>query len=67
MAFDKTSGKVIWKSHDDVAGYSSPIRIDVPSDDGPVPHLVVWCGKSLVGLKPSDGSVQWKHEWLTTQ
>jgi len=66
VAFDKTSGKVIWKSHDDVAGYSSPIRIDVPGDDGPVPHLVVWCGKSLVGLKPSDGSVQWKHEWLTT-
>ena len=66
VAFNKTDGKVIWKSHDDVAGYSSPVRIDVPSDDGPVPHLVVWCGKSLVGLKPADGSVQWKHQWLTT-
>ena len=67
VAFDKTDGKVIWKTHDDVAGYSSPVRIDIPSGDGPpVPHLVVWCGKSLVGLKPSDGSVQWKHEWLTT-
>ncbi len=66
VAFDKTNGKVIWKTHDDVAGYSSPVRIDIPSGDGPVPHLVVWCGKSLVGLKPSDGSVQWKHEWLTT-
>ena len=66
VAFDKTDGKVIWKTHNDVAGYSSPVRIDVPGDDGPVPHLVVWCGKSLVGLKPDDGSVQWKHEWLTT-
>ncbi len=66
VAFDKADGKVIWKTHDDVAGYSSPIRIDIPGDDGPVPHLVVLCGKSLVGLKPSDGSVQWKHKWLTT-
>ncbi len=66
VAFDKKTGKVIWKTHDDVAGYSSPVRIDVPSGDGLVPHLVVWCGKSLVGLKPEDGSVQWEHEWLTT-
>lgn len=66
VAFDKTNGEVIWKSHDDVAGYSAPIRIDLPGPDGKVPHLVVYCGRSLVGLAPADGRVHWQHEWLTT-
>ena len=66
VALDKLTGKLIWKTHDDVAGYSSPVRIDISSGDGPVAQLVVWCGKTLVGLQPSDGSVQWSQEWLTT-
>ena len=66
VAFNKATGAVIWKSHDDVAGYSSPIRIEIPGPDGKVPHLVVYCGRSLVGLAPGDGAVHWQHEWLTT-
>ena len=68
VAFNKTSGAVIWKSHDDVAGYSAPIRIDVPGTDGgnSVPEYVVFCGKSLVGISPADGAIHWKFPWLTT-
>ena len=70
VALDKKSGRVIWKTYDDVAGYSSPIRIDVHGPRGsgasPVSEYVVFCGRSLVGISPADGSVHWKYEWLTT-
>lgn len=61
VAFHKISGEVVWKSYDDVAGYSSPIAIDV---DG-VREVVFFCGRSVVGLSPADGTVHWKHPWTT--
>lgn len=62
VAFNKMNGEVVWKAHDDIAGYSSPLAITV---DG-VREIVVFCGQAILGLSPSDGSLHWRHEWLTT-
>lgn len=67
VAFEKKTGNVAWQSLDDVAGYASPIRINVTGPDGAnVPELVFFCGRSLIGLSPADGSLHWRHEWITT-
>ena len=66
VSLNKLTGEVVWKTYDDVAGYSSPILIQVPDPAGAVPHVVVHCGRSLIGLAPSNGEVQWRFPWLTT-
>ena len=67
VAFEQDTGEVGWQSLSDVAGYSSPIRIEVAGDDGrTVPELVFFCGKALVGVSPTDGTEHWRHEWITT-
>ncbi len=58
VAFEKTSGKEVWRSLDERAGYSSPILIQQAGQD----VLVCWTGESLSGLNPVDGSVHWSHE-----
>jgi outer membrane protein assembly factor BamB len=67
VAFERKTGDVAWQNLDDVAGYASPIRIDVPGPDGElVPELVFFCGRALVGVSPEDGSEHWRYEWITT-
>ena len=67
VAFQKTTGDVIWKNLSDVAGYASPIRINVAGPNGQsVPELVFFCGRALVGVSPEDGAEHWRHEWITT-
>ncbi len=62
VAFDKTTGKVVWKAHDDVAGYASPLPITVEG----IREIVFFGGKAVFGLSPEDGTLHWRHEWLTT-
>ena len=67
VAFEKKTGNVVWQNLDDVAGYASPIKINVSGPDGAnVPELVFFCGRSLIGVSPADGSLHWRHEWITT-
>jgi outer membrane protein assembly factor BamB len=67
VAFEKNSGKVFWQNLDDIAGYASPIRIEVTGPDGQVvPELVFFCGRALVGVSPEDGREHWRYEWITT-
>ena len=61
VAFNKYTGKVVWKDHHDVAGYSSPIAITV---DG-VREIVFFGGRSIMGLSPDDGELHWRHPWIT--
>ena len=61
VAFDKHTGDVLWKSLDDIAGYSSPIAITV---DG-VRDIVFFCGKAILGVSPKDGKLHWRQEWKT--
>ena len=67
VAFHKNTGEVVWQNLDDIAGYASPIRIEVTGPDGQVvPEIVFFCGRALVGVSPQDGSEHWRHEWITT-
>lgn len=57
VAFDKTTGKEIWKNLDDRASYSSPIAIG----QGETRQVIFLTAKGLVSLSPKDGSVYWQH------
>lgn len=62
VALNKTSGEVLWTSLNDLAGYSTPIHIDV---DG-TKQIVVLTGKFVVGVAAGDGRELWRHPWETT-
>ncbi len=57
VAFDKATGKEVWKALNEKAGYSSPIIIQQGGQD----ILVCWTGESLSGLDPKTGQVYWSH------
>lgn len=56
VAFDKTNGKVLWKSLDDGPSYSSPIIFG----EGASRQVVFLTQEGLVALNPADGSMVWK-------
>ena len=57
VAFDKQTGREVWRSLDERAGYSSPIVIEQGGQD----VLIAWTGESLSGLDPKTGEVFWAH------
>lgn len=57
VAFNKLTGKEIWRALKDRGAYSSPILIGQADQD----VLVCWTGDSLSGLDPKTGSVLWSH------
>ena len=61
-ALDKNTGKTIWTSLDDKAGYSTPLIIEVDNKK----QLVVLTGVAVVGVAPDDGRTLWRHPWETT-
>jgi len=56
VAFDRNDGKVLWKTLDDRASYSSPIV----HDDGKERQIVFFTEEGLVGLEPKDGRLLWR-------
>lgn len=56
VAFNKQTGKEVWKALDDRASYSAPIIIQQAGED----VLLVWTGEHLAGLEPATGKVHWK-------
>lgn len=61
VAFDKNSGKEIWRNLEDRAGYSAPILIQKNGKK----VIVNWTEHSLSGLNPENGEVFWRFEWQT--
>ena len=61
VAFDKRNGEVIWSSHTDILGYSSPIAVTI----GGIRQLIVFTGAQLVSVSPENGSLYWKYPWQT--
>jgi outer membrane protein assembly factor BamB len=55
VAFDKNTGKEIWKKLDDKASYSSPIAIGA----GAMRQVIFLTANGLVSVSPKDGSVFW--------
>ena len=61
VAFNKNSGNVIWSSHKDKLGYSSPIAITVKG----VRQIICFTGTKLVSVSPTDGKIYWEYAWKT--
>jgi outer membrane protein assembly factor BamB len=55
MAFDKLTGKELWRASNDPAGYATPIVIDSPSGN----QLVAWSPEHILGLDPRSGAIHW--------
>lgn len=60
-AFDKKTGKVVWTSQNDSAGYSAPIAVTV----GGVRQVIFFTGTSVVSVSPRDGKLFWRVPWRT--
>jgi outer membrane protein assembly factor BamB len=59
VAFDKDTGKEVWKATDEPASYSSPVAATI---DG-VRHAFFLTREGLVGLDPKDGTVRFRKPW----
>ena len=59
VAFDKKSGDVVWTTHTDAVGYSSPISIDF----GGVRQTIFLTSKMLLSVAPENGHIYWKYPW----
>jgi outer membrane protein assembly factor BamB len=58
VALDKMSGKVLWTSQSDHAGYSSPVAFDA----GGARELAVFTGEAAIGLDFASGKLLWRYE-----
>lgn len=61
-AFEKATGKFVWKSEADTAGYSTPHLITVNGKE----QVVLSTRRAYKGVDPSNGTVLWEHTWNTS-
>ena len=61
VAFDKTTGKQVWASQNDGAGYSAPIAITVRG----VRQIIVFTANAILSISPEDGRLFWRSGWKT--
>ena len=61
VALDKKTGKTVWTSQSDQAGYSAPVAITV----GGVRQVLFFTGTALTALAPADGKLLWRVPWRT--
>lgn len=57
VAFDKESGRVLWRAESDEAGYSSPMLLEV----GPQRQVVFFTGRRVLAVDPGDGRLLWSY------
>ncbi len=61
-AFDKKSGKVLWSSGTEAAGYSTP----VPFDTGGDRIVALFLKRHVAAVRVQDGEELWRHPWKTS-
>lgn len=59
VAFDRDTGKEVWKATDHDASYASPVAATI---DG-TRHVFFFTREGLVGLDPKDGGVRFSKRW----
>lgn len=62
VAFDRISGKEIWRSSDDPAGYCTPILIDHAGYE----QFIGWTPAHVMGISPENGEVHWSVPYTVT-
>lgn len=61
IAYNKTTGDLIWKSMEGEAGYAAAITINMENEA----KLLIYHGTGLSCLNPSDGKPLWTAPWPT--
>ena len=61
IAFNQSTGAVLWKAGNYAVGVASPILINVDGQD----QLVVSGANEMIGADPSNGAVLWRHPHKT--
>ena len=61
VAFDKKSGKEVWRALSDKWTYSSPLVITA----GGQRQLIVWTREAVTSLDPATGKTWWRHPVTT--
>ena len=61
IAYDKLTGDLLWKSLEGEVGYSAAIPMTIENDV----KLLIYHGKGLSCLNPSDGKELWVVQWPT--
>jgi outer membrane protein assembly factor BamB len=59
VAFDKETGKEVWKATNHDASYSSPVAAAL----GGTRHVLFFTREGLVGLDPTTGTVRFSKRW----
>ena len=57
VAFDKDTGRELWRALGDRAGYAPIVAIE----SGGKRQLIAWTGEAICSLNPTDGKVLWRH------
>ena len=61
VAYETKSGKQLWTTGNDPAGYSSPAVLNV----GGRPQIVAFTGSSALGVAPTKGTILWRYPYET--
>lgn len=61
VALDKSSGKILWKSADKDAGYSTPLPVRRGNDT----WVLLSTKQSYVAVDACTGTEIWRHRWIT--
>lgn len=62
LAVEKATGKIVWKSADKEAGYSTPL----PYQQNGKTYVTFGSGRSYVAVEPRTGKVVWEMPWTTS-
>ncbi len=62
VAFDRRTGKELWRARDDRPGYSTPITLRA----GGIEQLVCWTADTVVALAPATGRAIWEMPFRTS-
>jgi len=62
VAFDKETGKVLWKTPTELPGYSAPIAVTVHGQQ----QVLCLTGNSLISVDPETGRKYWDYPWETS-
>ena len=60
-AVNKSTGKVVWSSGTNAAGYATPVPFRKEDERG----TAIFSAKALVGVRTRDGKALWEYPWLT--
>ncbi|MFN0068196.1 MAG: PQQ-binding-like beta-propeller repeat protein [Limisphaerales bacterium] len=61
-AVDKKTGKVVWSTGPDMAGYATA----VPMQHGGGKLFLIFSAKQLAAVNAADGKIAWSHPWETS-